>query len=272
MSKCVTCFGHMCDEVDVANDMTSDVALNYDNYRELSQSGLLTTGPAAQQKTIQRISRDVTKQTTANWQAWQEILDRWTRYTQHLLWLSQQQQSTQNTQRGRQVLLGGREPKINAVADALLVQSNKSADELNREWYNYSGVLIALSGVSLGKEMLMKSDGKEKSKSKTPTQVASSASGQFMQTLVELFVADDQPIRDTITQLVGSTLSPMMLTVLFFHLHNLMQSAVTSTQININSTYTLLIEQSILCIKKMLDTFVRTISSPRNRVDIILTL
>ena len=245
----------MCEEVDVANDMTSDVALNYDNYRELSQSGLLTTGPAAQQKTIQRIFRNVSKQTTANWQAWQEILDRWTRYTQHLLWLSQQQQTTQ---RGRQVLLGGREPKINAVADPLLVQSNKSADELNREWYNSSGVLIALSGVSLGKEMLLKSEGKEKSKSKMPTQVASSASGQFMQTLVELFVTDDQPIRDTITQLVGSTLSPMMLTVLFFHLHNLMQLAVTSTQININSTYTLLIEQSILCIKKMLDTFVST--------------
>jgi hypothetical protein len=237
--------------------MASDVALNYDNYRELSQSGLLTTGPAAQQKTIQRIFRDVSKQTTANWQAWQEILDRWTRYTQHLMHLSQQQQV--NTQRGssRQVLLGGREPKLNALLDQQLVQSNKSADELNREWYNYSGVLIALSGVSLGKEMLLKSDGKEKSKSKTPTQVASSASGQFMQTLVELFVADDQPIRDTITQLVGSTLSPMMLTVLFFHLHNLMQGAVTSTQININSTYTLLIEQSILSVKKMLDTFVR---------------
>jgi hypothetical protein len=205
VSLCVTALHHLTRMVELTRETLSDFSVNLDVYRSLCRDTLTLTGPAAQQKAIAKALREVRNSTSATSAAWDEIYERWRRYTSHILYASWS--ATGQTKLPAQV-------RLPPTADPTLANSDKSNDDITREWYNYSSFLIALSSVAINKEVKDKDKDKDKDKSKGKKSVTSAAATlmqqqmnlahQFVYDLLELFMNEyDQPTRETITQLVG---------------------------------------------------------------------
>ena len=57
--------GHLCDEIDiVGSDDAGIISTNYQTYRKIAASGVLSTGRVAQQLAIRKLIRRVDRPTT----------------------------------------------------------------------------------------------------------------------------------------------------------------------------------------------------------------
>jgi hypothetical protein len=132
----------MCDEVDIVGaDNNSSIFANYQVYRKIAASGVLSTGRVAQQLAIRKLLRRIDRPTAGNFKAWQEIFDRWDPYTQAVKALTEEVDPKKQ------------KPKDYVVPKPLQDKANM---EIQQEWHNLAGFLIALSGVTLNKEVTVK--------------------------------------------------------------------------------------------------------------------
>lgn len=80
------------------------------------------------------------------------------------------------------------------------------------EWNHYSGFLCATAGVCLSKESVIVEQSR-----KGATETKIKVIDVFIDELLELLVSSVDVVRETTTELLGSTLSPAVYSVLFQH-------------------------------------------------------
>jgi hypothetical protein len=250
VSLCVTALSHLIRAVEITRETTSDFSANLDTYRALCRDTLTMSGPASQQKAIAKALREAPTVTPANEEAWSIIYQRWQRYTSHILftsWSATGQTKPPSSQ-----------TRLPPVADSVLANSGRSIDDITREWSNYSGFLIALSSVAINKDVTVKDKSKDKEKGKKTTVVmqTTTLAYQFVYDLLELFTNEyDQPTRDTVTQLIGQYIPRDVMVVFFVTVYQNVSNLVTSSgQVMTTPQSTLLVEQSIVCVKKVLES------------------
>eukprot|EP01087_Luapelamoeba_hula_P001442 TRINITY_DN1115_c0_g1_i1.p1 TRINITY_DN1115_c0_g1~~TRINITY_DN1115_c0_g1_i1.p1 ORF type:complete len:2561 (-),score=353.59 TRINITY_DN1115_c0_g1_i1:117-7799(-) len=256
VSKVVNCFGKLCDEIDIVGESESEnsILVNYLVYRKLANSS--NPGRAAQQRAI-RIELRRIRQTAGNFSAWEQVHQRWTNLTAYIL-------------RGGEEVKTGTDyhatiKKLAKIANAKSSPAKTQArttttlppvaPEKYTEWNHFAGFLCAAAGVAFGKEQV-KVEQTRKDKTETKVKVAD----MFIREILKLIVLENDMIRETTTELAGSTLSPAVYSVLFHHLNRKVRKLFGQQgQIKFDKgTSTPFVDQAISIVKHIMELPVDT--------------
>eukprot|EP01113_Clastostelium_recurvatum_P009144 TRINITY_DN1436_c0_g1_i2.p1 TRINITY_DN1436_c0_g1~~TRINITY_DN1436_c0_g1_i2.p1 ORF type:complete len:2696 (+),score=879.69 TRINITY_DN1436_c0_g1_i2:238-8325(+) len=240
-SKAATCFGLLCDEIDILGQMhvneNDSIVMNYTVYRKLSTAGVLQTGRQHQQRVIRNLLRRTEAQSTGNFAAWEEVLVRWKEYTPVLQ-------------------LGEEIEKARKLGTLPSMFTHKSIADIKQEWQNYLGFLCALSTVALGKETTVRVQEKPSGllrKAATNEKVIK-VIDPFLTELVGLVTSDDAFIRETIMAVSGVSFSPASFPVLFSALGEEVRSFFGDAgQFDFNPRSILFVDQAIGIVKHILE-------------------
>lgn len=129
----------------------------------------------------------------SNFAAWEDVYSRWKVATESFL-------TTEEEQRKRGV-----------------VKTEKTPAEV-QQWQNYLGFLVGLSGVTLNRDTTVKvplEDPKKRTKGTISTEKTVKVIDSFIIELMELLVVDNLLVRETVMNLVGSSLSPASYCIFF---------------------------------------------------------
>lgn len=126
--------------------------------------------------------------------------------------------------------------------------------ELLVEWNHFSGFLCAAAGVCVSQERVVVEQSR---KGATETKVK--IIDAFIDELLELLVSNIDVVRETTTELLGSTLSPAAYSVLFHHFNTQVKTFFgTAGQINYSPEATTFVDQAISVVKHILELPVDT--------------
>jgi neurofibromin 1 len=258
-------FGQLCIECTLTQqyiDTSSSSVTFADNlevYRELVHAGVLVTGKVAQQKSIRKTLRLIQKQTPGNLAAWEEVYKRWKAL------------KSVATRSPEEAPVDFFEPVVKkknnffksnhtpTQGSAVVQQDNR--EELV-EWQNYTGFLCSLGGCCAiddsknpnhdsGKDH---GNGQDTMKSKQIGNDSSSMVNRFISEMVELLLCDNALARETVKELLGSELSPILYGALFRHLEEIISKFFGSEgEVICNNNYTMFVEQAISVLKLILD-------------------
>lgn len=265
-TKAATCLGLLCDEIDiVGSENASVISTNYQVYRRIAASGVLTTGRVAQQLGIRKLLRRVDRPTAGNFAAWQEVYERWDVYTQVVKTFTEEtvNDSTGNLKKGK----SGKDLVLPKVLE------NKLPMEIQQEWHNITGFLLALSGVALNRELTTKpvklstsspatsADPKKFKLTGSNTALSGSSSmstsksiDSFMDEISDLMLFDTKNVRESIMSLTGNSLSPTVYPILTRNLIQTTQKFFgTAGQINTTPKSTLFVDQSVSLVKHIIE-------------------
>ncbi|KAF2077194.1 hypothetical protein CYY_001515 [Polysphondylium violaceum] len=254
-SKCATCFGLLCEEIEILGEMdeVNSIVSNYAVYKKLSTAGILQTGRQHQQKVIRTLLRRIEVQTTGNFAAWEDVYSRWNALTPVLLY------NDEFNNNNKKVSSSNAIPR-----PSTLIAMDKTPTDVKQEWHNALGFLCGLSAITFNKETTVKVSTQlgENSKlrpnllQKKPTSFEKTVKviDSFMDELMELIVSDNAFIRETAMSLIGTGLSPASYSYLFRHLQAELQSFFGDAgQLEVNDRYTLFVDQAIGIVKHILD-------------------
>ncbi|CAG8470540.1 8562_t:CDS:10 [Ambispora gerdemannii] len=253
-SIAVTCFGHLCTEAQLTEDMDEPnsqltIVENMDVYLELSLPNYTLPGRMAQQKRTRRLLRLMKNHTHGNLAAWEEAFKRW---------------QSLNAMVAKPVEDPERRPNILALArphngtgtttDITEVQTT--------EWHNYTGFLSALGGCCVNDQLMnghssMSMDSSNRRISANPQHDMNnyhSMVEEFVEQMVDLLVCDSVYVRETVKETLGADLSPRLYVILFKHLEKIVAMFFDADgEANCLDRYTLFIEQAISVLKLILD-------------------
>eukprot|EP01133_Synstelium_polycarpum_P017457 gene17457-20830_t len=240
-TKCATCFGLLCEEIEILSDHTDDsnsIMTNYPIYKKLSTAGVLLTGRQHQQKGIRTLLRRIEAQTTGNFAAWEEVYTRWCALTPLLV-------TNDETDKNKS--------KVNSVAFKSPTPALDGRD-VRQEWYNTLGFLCSLSGVTLNKLTVKVADKIRNLKSKGLQERTVKVIDSFMDEIMDLIVSDTPFIREASMSLTGTALSPSAYAVLFRHLQAELHSFFGEAgQLEVTDRSTLFVDQTISIVKHILE-------------------
>ncbi|GAM17779.1 hypothetical protein SAMD00019534_009540 [Acytostelium subglobosum LB1] len=240
-SKCATCFGLLCEEIEILGDTSDDansIVTNYSIYKKLSTAGILQTGRQHQQKVIRSLLRRIEAQTTGNYAAWEEVYQRWTALTPMLIANEDMERAKKQT-------------------SVIFKPADKSVMEIKQEWHNSLGFLCSMSGITLNKETTVKvQDSSKIRQKKTQHERTAKVIASFLDEIIELIVHESAFMRESSVLLVGTGLSPASYAWLFRVLQDELQSYFGDAgQLLENSDRcTQFVEQTISIVKHILDT------------------
>eukprot|EP01119_Soliformovum_irregulare_P019017 TRINITY_DN5943_c0_g1_i1.p1 TRINITY_DN5943_c0_g1~~TRINITY_DN5943_c0_g1_i1.p1 ORF type:complete len:2529 (-),score=855.67 TRINITY_DN5943_c0_g1_i1:42-7628(-) len=251
-SKASSCFGLICEELDIlgTTDTANVILVNYPVYKKLASSGILSTGRVAQQLAIRRLLRTVERQTPGNFGAWQQVYDRWDKLTKTVLTYEEEQDipATNPT-------LGLRKQTSRKEIDPLTKQAqDKIKDDTREEWKNYTGFLVALSGVCLHQEQVIKAPDKLKGKKEVEQTVKIIES--FIDQLLDYLVSDNKYVRETVMAVTGTTTTHIVYPVLIRRIYLATRKFFANdkpSQVNVTKQSTLFIDQSISLVRHILE-------------------
>jgi neurofibromin 1 len=221
-----SCFGDLCDQIDIIGSKESKsngIVANYNLYRKLSNLDELGRGSRSQQhKGIRRLLRRVELQTKANLSAFIEVYSRWKTYT-------------------AQLLDGATKAK-----DAMDDTNSMHLTKHKNMWKNYTAFLCALGGVCLQSSETNVYQGRANKNT--------NVTDDLIKDLMRLVVSDHPMIRDTVTQTIGTDLSPAMYGILFQNLHATVGKFFSEEgSIKITATSTQFVDQSIHIVKSVIE-------------------
>eukprot|EP01132_Coremiostelium_polycephalum_P003622 gene3622-4511_t len=259
-SKCATCFGLLCEEIEILGEMdeVNSIVANYSVYKKLSTAGVLQTGRQHQQKVIRTLLRRIEAQTTGNFAAWEDVYSRWTNLTPILL---QNDEIDRNKKINSSSNFNALKPSSSS-SSSLSSVVDKTPSEVKQEWHNTLGFLCGLSGVTFNKETTVKVQSSAGNNSRNFTNKKNIITAEktvkvidsFMDELMELIVSDNAFIRETAMSLIGTGLSPASYSFLFRHLQAELQSYFGDAgQLEVNDRSTLFVDQTIGIVKHILD-------------------
>eukprot|EP01090_Pellita_catalonica_P017046 TRINITY_DN5062_c0_g4_i1.p1 TRINITY_DN5062_c0_g4~~TRINITY_DN5062_c0_g4_i1.p1 ORF type:complete len:2520 (+),score=346.34 TRINITY_DN5062_c0_g4_i1:70-7629(+) len=241
VAQCTSCFGLLCDEVDIISDENpkNGFVANYEIYRNMSNVGAVFQGRMAQQRAVRLLLRRV-QSTEGNFVAWRSVFVRWETVTDEIkkveLERMEKEASFEKKMSGKKAK--GPAPIIGGVPDTLL-----------RTWNHLSGFLFSAAGVALTHDMTVEVQAR-----KGTVQQTVKAIDNFMQAILVLIVHKSPAIRETSTELAGSTMSPAAYTVLFNHISKELQKHFgTAGQIKFSQAATQLTNQTISIVKHILE-------------------
>ncbi|KAG9291425.1 hypothetical protein G9A89_021843 [Geosiphon pyriformis] len=262
-STAVTCFGHLCTEAQLTEDMDEappsqlTIVENMNVYLELSSATYMVTGRMAQQKRTRKLLRLMNKPTPGNLAAWEEAWKRWKLLTYMVARPADDSSFDESKKRGLISTLS----KISSsnVADITEAQT--------AEWHNYTGFLSALggccvsdsqnspNGTSNGRNPSFAHEANNHRVSTTHHDSNYHAMVEtFVSEMVDLLVCDSIYVRETVKETLGADLSPRLYVILFRHLESIVgrffdpDGEATCTE-----RFTLFVEQAISVLKLILD-------------------
>ncbi|KAJ3447277.1 inhibitory regulator protein ira1-related [Anaeramoeba flamelloides] len=153
VSQAVDCFESLCQETKILDDFTNlnnTIALNYQNYKKMSQMGKYVTSRIAQQKNIRSLFRRIETATTGNIPSWTKIHQKWLDKTQRI---------------EKYETLIQKEEGIKKKKNISKTTNLQNLDNYNQnieriEWENQLGFLISLAAVA--KKIVLSSTFKDK--------------------------------------------------------------------------------------------------------------
>ena len=267
ISKVANCFGLLCGEVDILrtwiNDTDNTIALNYDSYKQLAATGVLSTGRQAQQKAIRNWLKRVERYTVGNFIAWEEVYNRWQFYTNVVLKneefaameaskKSESKPSKKDDDRKKRIKAAAGDNSLNQIPKTI---SEKSSSDVLFEWNNGLGLLCSLASVSVNQEKQIKIQSSER-KQKKDEQTTSSINilENFIHELMELLVSEFVNVREAVKMMLGSSLSPAAFSALFKTLHTQAKNIFGKAgQVNFSNDSMLFVDQTISIMKLILE-------------------
>eukprot|EP01027_Heterolobosea_sp_BB2_P015470 GEZU01022123.1.p1 GENE.GEZU01022123.1~~GEZU01022123.1.p1 ORF type:complete len:570 (-),score=164.61 GEZU01022123.1:68-1777(-) len=232
-STALSCFGDLCNQIDIAGDMecpANSVAMNYFLYRQLASIAETVKVRSAQQKRISRLLRKVELQSKANLAAFIEVFRRWNAYTQTLT-------DAENRKTRSGSVIGVPQPK-ESPDDTL-------DPRIQKTWRNYTAFLCALGGVCLqsGDGMLQSYQSEQ-----------NSLKDELIAGLMGLITSEVHIIRKSVTGTIGTDLSPALYEALFQSLQKTVAGYFGDAgQLNMTSSSTLFVEQAISIVKAIIE-------------------
>lgn len=249
VTKVENCLGLLCDEIDTLSEADSaenSIASNLFTYKKLASASALLTGRAAQQRTI-RIELRRIRQTQGNFRAWEEVYKRWARVSQVIIKGAVDEKGDHHAGSLKKAIKAAKPSKPASITPSAAVAL--LPPEVLIEWNHYSGFLCAVAGVCLSQERVVVEQSR---KGATETKVK--IIDAFIDELLELLVSNIDVVRETTTELLGSTLSPTAYSVLFHHLNAQVKTFFgTAGQINYSPEATTFADQAISVIKHILE-------------------
>lgn len=217
-----SCLGDLTEQMRMLREKENkqgSLYMNFNLYMQLSKVEDLGRGRSQQHKVIRKLLRRVDLQTKANLAAFIEIYSRWKTYTQTLL-------SSAST---------GRD-------DAKEAQFTK----LKPIWKNLTAFLCSMGGVCLQAGEGVFASGKK--------QKDSAVTDDVIKDLMRLVVSDIQFVRDTVTQTIGTDLSPTLYGILFTNLHSKVASFFGEEgSVHVSETSTQFVDQAIYIVKSVIE-------------------
>ncbi|KAL6048750.1 Neurofibromin 1 [Balamuthia mandrillaris] len=249
VSKVETCFGLLCDEVDILGETDSEntIVANYVTYRKLASTSVMFTGRAAQQRAI-RVELRRIRATPGNLQAWQLVEKRWSRLT-HLILKAEEQRLAEQANAVKKTAKTVKAGKALKVPKQSTAPALSIPNDIIVEWNHYSGFLCAAAGVCTTKSTLPVEQSR-----KVSTESKVKHLEKFISQLLELIVSPSDVVRETSTELTGSTLSPAAYSDLFYQLHARVQQFFGGAgQVNFGEDANKFVDQAISIIKHILE-------------------
>ena len=248
-SSCAMSFGHLCQEADILyleDDPSNPIMANLEVYRQLPQTGVLSTGRAAQQKAIRSLLRTVRQSTQGNLGAWEEAYVRFQMYSQVVI------RPDDSMGVGYPPQLAHREHRRRLSSIVPRVIQERSPTDAFFEWTNILGFLCSMSGVALKQEKIIKGTVRGKVLSDRTVDVVDDFIGELMELLGAKNIVKP---RETVNKMLGNTLAPGAYSILFKHIHNECNNMIGSAgQINFSESSITFIEQAIAIIKQLIDS------------------
>eukprot|EP01088_Endostelium_zonatum_P001228 TRINITY_DN1152_c0_g1_i1.p1 TRINITY_DN1152_c0_g1~~TRINITY_DN1152_c0_g1_i1.p1 ORF type:complete len:2790 (-),score=689.70 TRINITY_DN1152_c0_g1_i1:4-8373(-) len=250
VSTCAACIGYLCEEIDLvgeeAEDSASGIHTNYEVYRNISRTGVTSIGRAAKQRGIRLLLRR-TIETYGNVRAWESVYKRWSELTAKIV--------KEEDERIEKEIKAKGKPGPGGKAAGTAAQNSIPLD-VTTTWNHFSGFLCAMSGVAIGQELAVEkapAGGKGGPPSKAPV-VKASMVDKFIEEMLQLIVSKSDFIKETSTELIGSTLSPAAYSILFKQLCNVVGSNFGKAgQVQISNEGNQLVNQTISIVKHILE-------------------
>ncbi|OAD65239.1 hypothetical protein PHYBLDRAFT_85899, partial [Phycomyces blakesleeanus NRRL 1555(-)] len=238
-SYAIRCLGYLCIEGELTMEeeepQLNQITLlcNLPIYTDLADEDKVFIGRKAQQKSIRKYMRMITRHTPGNLAAWEEAWKRWKVLTQTVSRFSED-------------------------------GSEASNERKHVEWQNYTGFLAALGGCCLATDSDYGNDPAGRTRSLEQSQMnarrisapsePSILADKFMKDMVDLLVSENVFIREGVKDTLGNDLSPALYAILFRYLEDAMAKCFDSTGEAIcGAQSTLFVEQAVLVLKMILD-------------------
>lgn len=285
-SSAITCFGHICTEVQLTESMDDPhqailmVMENLHIYQQLSSNNGIVTGRKSQQKQIRKLLRMITHYTPGNLAAWEEAYKRWKYMMPAILKPYEEQKedvqenmnnSNSNLKRAGQAWHDKvRNPTASVNRQTHSVSLNRSDtttldDDKSSEWQNYAGFLAALGGICLMADAspatptspaatrIGYTDQSGFRRISAPTESSAMVS-KFVVDMVDLLLCDNIIVREWVKEILGTDLSPTLYPMLFRYMETVLAKYFGPDGDPIcNSRNTLFVEQAISVLKLVLD-------------------
>ena len=212
LSKSINCIKLLCNEIELRKNDDLQFGnefhpflIHYVEYKQLTDTGILSTGRQAQQKAIRNILQKIERTTTGNFNAWNEIYARWHNFTV-LVKLNEEKENLKKEENNKD---SKKKSKPVQVPDYLQKFMNDlQASDILLEWTNYLGILCSLSGVIINYSGNASNPHSQPlpspSVSATPTTTASPQSSMTGNTMLHSSISSSS-YRDSISILHQST-------------------------------------------------------------------
>ncbi|KAI9005808.1 hypothetical protein CLU79DRAFT_712957 [Phycomyces nitens] len=262
-SYAIKCLGYLCVEgeltVEEDEPQLNQITLlcNLPIYTDLADEDKVFIGRKAQQKSIRKYMRMITRHTPGNLAAWEEAWKRWKVLTQTVSPLTEGNFETSNDRKhGFANRQGGR----NTSSPMSYMDSE---EDKFIEWQNYTGFLAALGGCCLATDSDYSNDS---GRSRPLDQAQMNArrisapsepsilADKFMKDMVDLLTCENVFIREGVKDTLGNDLSPALYAIMFRYLEDAMAKCFDSTGEAIYGVMsTVFVEQAVLVLKMILD-------------------
>lgn len=261
----LSCFGHMCNEVDIVQSSDSlnelPTSQNMHVYRDLSDEATkFRAGRAALQKRIMALLRQLDRQTAGNLQAWEGTYSKWQRLTYDLANFAKEEPSS--------------------AMDVQKYLRRKTGSKVNmdnlqgclNEWTYMTGFLCSLGGVCLTSMQSIRRYSRSLPSSvhsvTQPQKTENVTITKFMQDLLSLLVCSNErtglQIRSTVNEMVGGELSQKLYPILLTQIMIVVSSFFApSGQVVVQERSTLFTEQITVIIKHILENKLEHKNSPQ---------
>ncbi|KAI9265605.1 hypothetical protein BY458DRAFT_438052 [Sporodiniella umbellata] len=279
-SKAIQCLGYMCNESKLmekdpifADSHQAQMAVNSDIYLSLLSEEPDTKNPRkntfvgrkAQQKRVRKHLRMISIPTSGSLLAWEEVWKRWRILTPVVIGYGTEHFRDDNLMMASSSVkkMGGlvRPEKLRSTAKSavppILVSRVEIDDEKQTEWQHYTGFLAALGGIRLAEDIEeegLQEERRNRSVERIASPVKPLSAEKFVTELIDMCTSDNVVIREAVKSTLGNDLSVSLYDILFRQMEaSMAQCFGPNREILCNSANTLLVEQSVLILKMILE-------------------
>ncbi|KAI8394136.1 uncharacterized protein BYT42DRAFT_553510 [Radiomyces spectabilis] len=213
-------------------------------YVGLASKDNVFLGRKAQQKSVRKSLRMMSRATPGNLAAWEEVWKRWKVLTPMVVRSGEELWE-------EDPVTGKRVPRLDQKTKApmgkpTIMGRTDIHEEKQTEWQNYTGFLAALGGCCLASQ-------EDKEDGISGREMANMID-RYMTEMVDLLTADNVVVRESVKDTLGCDLSPGLYAILFRHLEAAMnRSFDADKEVICSPRTTLLVEQGVFILKSILD-------------------